>query len=139
MIKKCVLSLLICAIVIFCTHMIIADENQGNVFVLKPSTEESVDASKIFEEWKHCREFDLPIYHALKEAVFAKDPSIVGWFNEAYSQPTEEAVLYLAQYIDSIGPWGERYPPFATATIGTEEVYLDGWVAIIIYDKLFGF
>jgi hypothetical protein len=80
-------------------------------------------------------EANEPYYTALKDAVFAKmGTSFADAFNRKYPQATENGIKYLAQYIDGLTCWQESYPPQATATIGSKQVYLDGDVANIIYE-----
>lgn len=80
-------------------------------------------------------EANEPYYTALKDAVFVKmGTSFADAFNRKYPKASVNSIKYLAQYIDALSGWQESYPPQATATIGSKEVYLSGDVANIIYD-----
>lgn len=71
----------------------------------------------------------------LRDAVFAKKgEEYAQGFNDRYKAPCPEAVHELANQIDLCSPWMECYPPRATATVGSQKVYLDGGMGILIYD-----
>ena len=73
-------------------------------------------------------------YAQLKQLVFEKmGPSFAAEFNRQYPQSSKKAVEQLALHINHIGDWYET-PPYATATIGSQETILDGDIACIISD-----